>query len=111
MLLTYTYLIVAIAFEVVGTSALKASDGFSKLWPSIISVTSYGLAIFLLSLTLRTLPTGIAYAIWSGVGIIFISAVGWVWFKQPLDTAAIIGLGMIIAGVVIVNVFSTSIPH
>ena len=111
MLLTYTYLIVAIAFEVIGTSALKASEGFTRIWPGILSVVAYGVAIYLLSLTLKTLPTGIAYAIWSGIGIVLISAVGWVWFKQPLDTAAIIGLGMIIAGVVIVNVFSTSIPH
>lgn len=111
MMLTYTYLVFAIAAEVIGTTALKASDGFSRLGPSILTVAAYVVAIFLLSLTLRTLPTGIAYAVWSGLGIVLISVVSWIWFKQPLDTAAVIGLGMIIAGVVVVNLFSTSIPH
>lgn len=108
---TYAYLTIAIASEVVGTSLLKASDGFTRLWPSVLTVISYGIAFYFLSLTLKTLPVGIAYAIWSGVGIIFIALIGLFWFRQPLDLPAIIGLGLIIAGVVVVNGFSRSIGH
>ncbi len=108
---TYLYLGIAIVAEVIATSALKASDGFSRLGPSLIVLLGYGLAFFCLSLTLRTIPTGIAYAIWSGVGIVLISAIGWIWFKQALDAPAIIGLGLIIAGVVVVQVFSKAVNH
>jgi small multidrug resistance pump len=108
---TYAYLTVAIASEVVGTSLLKMTDGFTRLWPSVLTLLSYGLAFYFLSLTLKTLPVGIAYAIWSGVGIIFIALIGLLWFRQPLDLPAIVGLGLIIAGVVVVNGFSRSIGH
>lgn len=108
---TYLYLGIAIVAEVIATSALKASDGFSRLGPSLVVLLGYGLAFFCLSLTLRTIPTGIAYAIWSGVGIVLISAIGWIWFKQALDAPAIIGLGLIIAGVVVVQVFSKAVNH
>lgn len=111
MSLSYLYLGIAIVAEVIATSALKASEGFSRLGPSIVTVIGYGVAFFCLSLTLRTIPTGIAYAIWSGVGIVLISAVGWIWMKQALDTPALIGLGLIIAGVLVVNVFSSSVSH
>lgn len=111
MSLSYLYLGIAIVAEVIATSALKASEGFSRLGPSIVTVIGYGIAFFCLSLTLRTIPTGIAYAIWSGVGIVLISAVGWIWMKQALDTPALIGLGLIIAGVLVVNVFSSSVSH
>ncbi|HEU6441819.1 MAG TPA: SMR family transporter [Microvirga sp.] len=109
--MTYLYLGIAIVAEVIATSALKASDGFSRLGPSLVVLLGYGLAFFCLSLTLRTIPTGIAYAIWSGVGIVLISAIGWIWFKQALDAPAIIGLGLIIAGVVVVQVFSKAVNH
>jgi small multidrug resistance pump len=108
---TYIYLGVAIVAEVIATSALKASDGFSRLGPSVLTATGYCAAFFFLSLVLRTMPTGIVYAIWSGFGIVLISAVSWVWSKQTLDAPAITGLGLIILGVVIVNVFSNSIRH
>jgi small multidrug resistance pump len=108
---TYLYLGIAIVAEVIATSALKASEGFSRLGPSLVVLVGYGLAFFFLSLTLRTMPTGIAYAIWSGIGIVLVSAIGWVWFKQTLDTPAIIGMGLIIAGVVVVNMFSKSVSH
>ncbi|SCY15711.1 DMT family transporter [Microvirga guangxiensis] len=108
---SYLYLGVAIVAEVVATSALKASEGFSRLGPSLIVLFGYGLAFFFLSLTLRAIPVGIAYAIWSGIGIVLISAVGWIWFKQALDMPAIIGMGLIIAGVVVVNMFSKSVSH
>lgn len=109
--MVYLYLGLAIVAEVVGTSALKASEGFSRLAPSAVVVVAYGIAFFFLSLTLRTMPTGIAYAIWSGVGIVLISAVGWVWFGQKLDAAALAGLGLIVAGVLVVNLLSDSVSH
>lgn len=111
MLATYAYLGIAIVAEVCATSALKASENFTCLGPSIVTVLGYVIAFYFLSLTLRTMPTGIAYAIWSGVGIVLISAVSWVWFKQALDLPALIGLGLIIAGVIVVNVFSKSVGH
>mgnify|MGYP003591790955 FL=1 len=108
---TYAWLGLAIVAEVIATSALKATEGFTRLWPTVITVLGYGIAFFALSLTLPTLPTGIAYAIWSGVGIVLISAVGWVWFRQALDVPAMIGLGLIIAGVLVVNLFSKTVGH
>ncbi|TDY35018.1 small multidrug resistance pump [Janthinobacterium sp. 75] len=109
--MTYFYLAIAIVAEVVATSALKASESFSRLWPSVITVVGYSIAFWCLSLTLKVIPTGIVYAIWSGVGIVLISAVGWFWFKQSLDTPALIGLGLIIAGVLVINLFSKSVGH
>lgn len=111
MITTYLYLCIAIVAEVIATSSLKSSEGFTRLWPSLLCIIGYALAVFLLSLTLRTLPTGIAYAIWSGVGIVLVSAIGWVYYGQKLDTPAILGLSLIIAGVIVVNVFSKSIAH
>ncbi len=107
----YLYLGAAIVFEVIGTSALKASDTFTKLLPSVLTLAAYGLSFLLLALTLRTIPVGIAYAMWAGLGIILISLVGWLWFKQPLDLPAFLGLGLIIAGVIVVNAFSKTLPH
>jgi small multidrug resistance pump len=107
----YAALAIAIVAEVIATSALKASDGFSRVWPSTVVVAGYGVAFFFLSITLRTVPTGIAYAIWSGAGIVLISAIGWIWFRQALDAPAMIGLGLIVAGVAVVNLFSRSVPH
>lgn len=109
--LTYAYLGVAIVAEVIATSALKASDGFTLLWPSVMTVLGYGVAFYFLALTLRVIPTGIAYAIWSGAGIVLISAIGWVWFRQALDLPAMIGMGLIVAGVLVVNLFSKSVGH
>jgi len=110
-MMTYAYLAMAITIEVIATSALKASEGFTRLGPSVLTVVGYCLSIFLLSLTLKVLPTGIAYALWSGIGIVLISAVSWIWFKQALDTPAIIGLSLIVLGVVVVNLFSKSVAH
>lgn len=111
MAASYVYLGIAIVAEVCATSALKASQSFTRLGPSVVTVLGYAIAFYFLSLALRTMSTGIAYAIWSGVGIVLISAVGWVWFKQALDLPALIGLGLIIAGVIVVNVFSRSVGH
>ncbi len=104
--MSYLYLAIAIACEVIATSALKTSQGFTVPIPSIITVVGYAVAFYLLSLTLKTIPIGIAYAIWSGAGIILISAIGWIFYKQHLDLAACIGLALMIAGIVIINVFS-----
>jgi len=109
--LAYTYLIVAIVAEVIGTTALKASAGFTRLWPSLLTAASYALAFYLLALTLRVLPTGIAYAIWSGVGIVLVSLASWFVYRQALDFAAMLGMGLIIAGVVVLNLFSKSVGH
>jgi small multidrug resistance pump len=109
--LPYLYLIAAILVEVTATSALKASEGFTKLIPSIVVVIGYGLSFFFLSLTLRTIPVGVVYAIWSGIGIVLITAVAWFLYKQVLDMPALIGMGMIVAGVAVINVFSKSAGH
>jgi small multidrug resistance pump len=110
-LLHYLYLAIAIVAEVIATSALTKSDNFSRLIPSVTAIVGYAVAFWFLSILLRTVPTGIVYAIWSGVGIVLIAAVGWVWFKQALDLPAMIGVGLIIAGVVVVNMFSQSVRH
>ncbi|MCP3923744.1 MAG: multidrug efflux SMR transporter [Desulfobacterales bacterium] len=102
----YLYLSIAIIAEVVGTSALKESAEFTKLGPSIIVIISYGLAFYFLSLVLVTIPVGIAYAIWSGIGIAIITIIGALLFKQVPDIPAITGIFLIITGVVIINVFS-----
>ncbi len=104
----YLYLAVAIIAEVIATAALKASNGFTILVPSLITVLGYVVALFFLSMTLKYFPVGIAYAIWSGAGIILISLVGWTVFKQSLDLAAIMGLGLMIAGIIVINLFSKS---
>ncbi|WP_277559473.1 DMT family transporter [Acinetobacter beijerinckii] len=106
--MSYLFLTIAIIAEVIATSALKASQGFSVLMPSIITILGYAVALFFLSLTLKTIPVGIAYAIWSGAGIVLISTIGWIFFKQHLDLAAIIGLGLMLAGIIVINVFSNS---
>lgn len=107
----WIFLIVAIVSEVIATSALKSSAGFTRLWPTLIVVSGYASAFYFLSLTLNVLPIGIAYAIWSGVGVALIALISWLYFHQPLDFAAIIGLSLIVAGVVVLNVFSKSVPH
>jgi small multidrug resistance pump len=109
--LSYFYLGLSIVFEVVGTSALKESQSFTRLLPSLITVGAYVASFLLFSLTLRTIPVGIAYAIWASLGIVLIAVIGWLWFKQPLDAPALIGLALIVGGVVVVNAFSQSVPH
>jgi len=103
--MNWFYLAIAIVSEVIATSALKAAEGFTQLVPSIVVVVGYAAAFYFLSLTLRTLPIGIAYAAWSGIGIVLVSMIGWFVYRQPLDTAAIIGISLIIIGVVILNFF------
>jgi len=102
----YLTLSFAILAEVVATSALKASDGFTRLGPSIVVVVGYAIAFYFLALTLRSMPLGVAYGLWSAVGVILISIVGWVAFQQKLDLPAMIGLALIVAGVLVVNLMS-----
>ncbi|MBD8347355.1 MULTISPECIES: DMT family transporter [unclassified Dysgonomonas] len=107
----YVFLLMAIAFEIVATSSLKMSEQFTKLIPSVVTVVCYIAAFYFLSLTLRTLPVGIAYALWSAIGIVFITIIGIFAFKQVPDLPAIIGLVLIVAGVVIINVWSKTSAH
>lgn len=109
--MNYLYLAVAIMFEVAATTALKQSDGFTRLLPSLLTVAGYALAFYFLSLPLRVLPMGVVYAVWSGVGILLITVIGWVWFRQSLDLAALVGTGFILVGVMIVNLFSNTLTH
>lgn len=102
----WLFLGAAIAAEVVATSSLKASAGFTKFWPSVLVILGYAIAFYFLSLTLKAIPVGIAYAIWAGLGIVLISVAGWLIFGQKLDLASIIGMVLIVAGVVVINVFS-----
>jgi len=109
--MSYLYLAIAIVSEVIGTAALKASNEFTNLVPSLIVVAGYASAFYFLTLTLRTIPVGIAYAIWAGAGIVLICLVSWILYKQSLDAPAIIGVALIAAGVVLINGFSNSIHH
>ena len=104
--MSYLYLVIAIIAEVIGTSALKAAEGFTRPLPSLVVVVGYATAFYFLSLALKVIPVGIAYAIWSGVGVALITLIGWVLFKQRLDAPALAGLALIVAGVVVIQVFS-----
>ena len=107
----YVWLAVAIVAEVIGTSALRASEGFTRLMPALVVVAGYGLAFYCLSMTLKTMPVGIVYAIWSGVGIVLITLVAMVLYRQVPDLAAVAGLSLIVAGVVVLNLFSGMQAH
>lgn len=107
----WLFLAIAITGEVIATSALKASDGFTRLMPSTITVVGYAVAFYFLALTLRTIPVGVAYAIWAGAGIVIISLIGLFIFGQELDAAAIAGIGLIVAGVIVINTLSNSVSH
>ena len=107
----YLYLGAAILAEVIATSLLKTSQGFTRLWPSVATVIGYAISFYCLAQTLGSVPTGLAYAIWSGAGIVLISLIAWWVFGQTLDAPALIGMGLIVAGVVVINLFSKSVAH
>lgn len=107
----FVYLVIAIVAEVAATTALKASDGFKVLLPSAIVVVGYAVSFYFLSLTLKTMSIGVAYAIWSGVGLVLISLAAWWLYGQALDAAALAGMGLIAAGVAVINLFSRSVSH
>ncbi len=109
--MAYLYLAVAIIAEVTATSALKASEEFTKLYPSLIVIIGYGVAFYFMTLVLRTIPIGITYAVWSGLGIVLVAIVGAVLYKQIPDIAAIIGMGFIITGVLVIHVFSKTASY
>ena len=106
MKMGYLYLGIAVAAEVIATSALKASDGFTRPLPTVVVALGYGIAFYFLSLVLKTVPVGVAYAIWSGAGIVLIGLIGWLVLKQPLDLPAMLGMGLIVAGVAVIQLFS-----
>jgi small multidrug resistance pump len=105
----WLYLAVAIVAEVVATSALKAAEGMTRWGPALLVVVGYALAFYLLSLTLRTIPLGVVYAIWSGVGVALVSVAGWVVYRQMLDAGAIVGIALIVAGVIVLKLFSKTV--
>ncbi len=107
----YAWLAVAILAEVIATSMMRSTQGFTRIGPSIVTVAGYAIAFYCLSLALRTMPTGIAYAIWSGVGIVLVAGIAWGWQGQRLDAPALIGMALIIAGVIVMNLFSRSVAH
>jgi len=109
--MAYVYLAIAIIAEVVATSSLKASAEFTQLLPSILVVVGYSAAFYFMMLTLRTIPVGITYAIWSGLGIVLVAAVAAIWYKQTPDLPAMLGMGLIIAGVVVIQLFSKTVQH
>ncbi len=109
--MNYLFLLVAIVVEVVATTALARSESFTRLIPSLIAIIGYAAALWLLSFPLRVIPTGVVYATWSGIGIVFIAAIAWYWYGQRLDLPALIGLGFIITGCIIANGFSKTIQH
>jgi small multidrug resistance pump len=107
----WIFLSIAILSEVVATSALKASEGFSRLWPSAVVVLGYASAFYFLSLTLKTIPVGVAYAVWSGAGIVLIALIAWLVNGQALDFPAIVGMSLIVAGVAVLQLFSKNVVH
>ena len=105
------FLVVAIISEVAGTSALKSAEGFTKFWPSTVVVVGYASAFYFLSLTLKTIPVGIAYAVWSGVGTALIALIAWVFMGQKLDWPAVVGILLIVSGVLVLNLFSKTVTQ
>lgn len=107
----YLFLILAVAAETIGTTALQASQQFTKLWPSVLVILAYAISFYLLSLTLRFMPVGVVYAMWSGLGIVLIAAIGWLVFGQTLDWPAILGMAMILSGIIVIQLLSKTALH
>lgn len=111
MLSPYGFLALAVVFEVIATSALKATNGFTNLWPSLVSVFGYGVAFYCLAQTLRSMHVGVAYALWCAGGIVLVALIGWLWYKQTLDVPAIIGMALVLAGTIVISLFSKTAVH
>ncbi|NIZ09881.1 SMR family transporter [Pseudooceanicola sp. HF7] len=107
----YISLVLAVIAETIGTTALQASQQFTRLWPSVLVVLAYGASFYLLSMTLRSMPVGVVYALWSGMGIVFIALIAFIVFGQKLDLAALLGMGMIMGGIIVIQVFSKTSLH
>ena len=106
-----TYLLIAIVAEVIATSALRATEGFTRLWPAALVVLGYGVSFYCLAQVLRSIPVGVAYAVWSGLGIVLITVVAAVLYRQVPDRPAVLGMALIVAGVVVINLFSKTVGH
>ena len=104
-------LAIAIVSEVIATSALKQSDGFTRAGPTALALIGYGIAFWLLAIVIRSMPVGVVYAVWSGTGVVLITLVGWLVYRQVLDAPALIGMGLIVAGVLVINLMSGSVGH
>ena len=107
----YIVLIIAVISETIGTAALQASAQFTKFWPSVLVVAAYAISFYFLAVALRTIPLGIAYALWSALGIVFIAGIGYLVYGQKLDLPAILGIGMILSGIVVIHLFSNTSTH
>ena len=107
----YLTLALAVLAETIGTTALQASQQFTRLWPSVLVVVAYGVSFWFMSLTLRVMPVGVVYALWSGLGILLIALIGFLVFNQRLDLPAVLGIGLILAGIVVIHLFSNTTPH
>jgi small multidrug resistance pump len=101
----------AIVAEVIATSTMKSTQEFTRFWPSVVVVLGYGAGFYFMAISMRVLPVGIMYAIWAGMGIVLVSIIGWIVYQQALDLAAMIGIALIIAGVIVINVFSKTVGH
>ena len=109
--MVWVYLSIAIAAEVMATTALKFSEGFTRLIPSVLVTIGYGTAFYFLAKVLHHIPISVAYAIWSGAGVALVALVGWLWLGQKLDMPALLGIGMIVGGVLVINLFSKTVAH
>lgn len=107
--MSWLMLVVAIAAEVIATSTLKSTEGFTRLWPSVVVVVCYEIAFILLALTLKKIPVGVVYAVWSGVGVALVTLVAWLFLDQTLDAAGVVGVSLIVGGVVVINAFSKTV--
>ncbi|MBM3617140.1 MAG: QacE family quaternary ammonium compound efflux SMR transporter [Alphaproteobacteria bacterium] len=107
----YVYLLISVVAEVIGTSTLKATEEFTRFWPTALMVVCYGIAFYSMTHVMKVLPIGITYAIWSGLGIVLVSLISWIYYGQKLDMAAIAGIALIITGVLVINLFSKSSAH
>jgi len=108
---SWLFLALAIVAEVVATSALKSSEGFTRLAPTGLVVIGYVIAFYFLALAIKVIPVGVAYAVWAGLGIVLISLIGWLVFQQKLDAPAVIGMALILSGVLVINLFSSTSAH
>jgi multidrug transporter EmrE-like cation transporter len=111
MMKGWLFLAIAILGEVIATSALKSSEGFTKFAPSVVVVIGYGIAFYFLSLVLKTIPVGVAYAVWSGLGVVMVTAIAWLMHGQKLDAWGFVGIGLIVSGVVVLNLLSKASAH
>ena len=110
-MMTYAYLVLAILCETIGTTALQANQQFTRPLPTVVVFVAYGVSFYLLAMVLKTVPVGVAYALWSGLGIVFIAVIGLLVFQQRLDLPAVLGIALILTGILVIHLFSKTAPH